>query len=856
MKRLEHRAEWIWRRRGLSKLPFTGGVPPFAAEQNRFIYFRKVVEVPGTAEYASESEARAAHVHVSADGRYQLFVNGLLVGRGPARSTPVSQIADPYNLGPYLHPGRNVIAALVHSYGRATSWYELPRWEPARAFGCGGFFLQGDIITTAGAICLDTGDTWRYRIAEAWQRDTPGCSLGFVEVYDARSATVGWAEADFDDTSWGRAEVLRVPGRNFDGDVTPFPVLVERDIPALFEEIRRPAALLTWGEVANAPEDRGVGGQMAEEMLGGLAQCRVLDLATLLTGVAAAEIVTTGDRSVSVVFDFGTIVFGRVRLELDGPGGAVVDFAYGEHLETDGRIHVNAGILGYDDVRQAHRYILAEGAQTWEQFEPAGFRYLQITFRHCPRPLRVRAVSVNSTGYPVAARGRFACSDDALNRIWQTGADTLRLCMHDAYVDCPTREQRQWVGDAYVEMLVNYAAFGDARLAARLLRQTAETQQPGGLTMPSVASDFTASDAFNIPDFCLYWILGLGRYVEYTGDTAIADELQPAVAKAIAWFERHLDNDGLLTAVPHWVFVDWAELDKRGQVTALNAQFIAALRVATCLARIAGCPAEADRFATLADRTAGAINRLLWDAARGVYVDARRRGVQSRRVSQQANAMAIAFDVAPAERWTSILTTIMDDERLVLTRTEESDPSVITFDEERQVVLAQPFCCHHLHRTLSKAGEDAALLEDIRRRWGPWIARGEPTFWELWRLGDAYSTCHAWAATPTFDLSTEVLGIAPLTPGFRRFRVAPRPADLTWAEGIFPSPHGDIAVAWRQDEGRFELTVTTPDGAEAEVMLPASLEPTGWRRVEVDGRATLAEPLTLGPGQHRIVALR
>ena len=700
MNRLAYRAEWIWRRRGLSKLPFAGGPPPYAEERNLFITFRKVVAI--------EAEALSAKVHVSADGRYQLFVNGRLVGRGPARSTPARQTADPYDLAPYLRPGRNVVAVLVHAYGRPTAWYELPRWEPARAFGCGGFFLQGDIVTAeahnGGAICLDTGESWRYRIADAWQRDTPGCSLGFVEVYDARHAAVGWAEADFDDVGWEAAEVLRVPGRNFAGDVTPFPVLVERDIPPLSEEICHPAALLTWGETTDAPAGQNIAEQMALEPFGGLAHCQVHNLAALVSGAGAAELVTTGAHSVSAVFDFGRVVFGRVGLELVGPAGAIVDYAYGEQLEPDGRVRMNAGIRGYDNVRQAHRYVLREGIQSWEQFEPAGFRYLQVTFRQCLRPLRLQAVHVNSTGYPVAARGRFACSDELLNRIWQIGADTLRLCMHDAYVDCPTREQRQWVGDAYVEMLVNYAAFGDAPLAARLLRQTAETQQANGLTMPAVASDFAAGDSFNIPDFCLYWILGIARYVEYTGDTTIAAELQPAVVKAIAWFERHLDEDGLLADVPHWVFVDWADLDKRGQVTALNAQFVAALRAAADLAQIAGCQRQATRLEALAGRTAAAINRFLWDAERGVYVDARCRGVQSRRVSQQANAMVIAFDVAPAERLASILATILDDERLVLTQTGDSDPNVVPFAEERQVVMAQPFVCHHLHRSLSKAG--------------------------------------------------------------------------------------------------------------------------------------------------------
>ena len=87
MNRLAYRAEWIWRQRGLSKLPFAGGTPPYAAERNIFVTFRKVVELA--------DEPLSARVHVSADGRYQLFVNGQLVGRGPAPSTSVSQTADP-----------------------------------------------------------------------------------------------------------------------------------------------------------------------------------------------------------------------------------------------------------------------------------------------------------------------------------------------------------------------------------------------------------------------------------------------------------------------------------------------------------------------------------------------------------------------------------------------------------------------------------------------------------------------------------------------------------------------------------------------------------------------------------------
>jgi hypothetical protein len=178
MSGFRRRAEWIWRRRGLKKLTFAATTPPYAAERNLYLYFRKPFDL--TAKPSS------AECFVSADGRYQLFVNGKLFGRGPARCSPAAQCVDPYDVADALREGSNVIAALVHSYGRATSWYELPRGDHARAFGCGGFFFQMDIRCAEETRSLDSDATWRYRIADGLQRDAPSGSLGFLEYFDAR----------------------------------------------------------------------------------------------------------------------------------------------------------------------------------------------------------------------------------------------------------------------------------------------------------------------------------------------------------------------------------------------------------------------------------------------------------------------------------------------------------------------------------------------------------------------------------------------------------------------------------------------------------------------------------------------
>lgn len=818
------KAEWIWRRRpglrSFAGLPFTA--PDYEQDRNLHVYFRRTVHLPNVPAQAT--------AHISADGRYQLYVNGARVGRGPARCDPLWQYYDSYDLAPLLQTGANVIAVLVHSYGQDMSWYQLSRAEWARAFGCGGLFFQCDIAQTDGTfIAVHSDDSWRYRVADAWQRDVPAGAVGFSEVYDARREPVGWTVPDFDDKDWEAAEVLRRQPINRGPDVRPFPVMVPRDIPFLPEEEQFPAAIASCGESAEPENLEDVAAAAAAETLEPLDRCHVTCPEALLSADDSyAEVRTAPGRNVVLVLDFGRTVSGYPRLTVDGSAGAVVDIAYSERL-ADGLAEVSQGSAITS--QNVHRLTLREGVQTWEQFHWAGFRYLQLIFRSCERPVKVHKAAVNFTCYPVSHRGSFACSDAMLTRLWEVGADTLQLCMHDGYEDCPSREQRQWVGDAYVEMLVNFAAFGDTRLAAKLLRQVAQSQRADGMTHMATPGDVPGSWTEFIPDYCLYWVMTIVEYARHTGDIALARELFPSVVRAMAWFERHLDEHSLLNNVPGWVFIDWAEVDRWGECAALNAFYCYTLGHAARIARWSGARTEARQYEALAARVRRALNQRLWDGERGVYVDACVEGRRGRRVSQQTNALFVAFEIAPKSRWPRILAAITDEDRLRVTSAGPGDLVVRDFDEERQVVLAQPFFMHHLHRALAKAGEHRLLVENIRRRWGAMLDAGATTFWEHWHGRE--SQCHAWSATPTYDLSTEVLGVAPLEAGFRQFAVAPKLAGLGWARGVFPSIRGDIAVSWQRQRRSFRLTVDVPPETMARVVVPPPDEGQ-WRAIQVN----------------------
>ena len=117
--------------------------------RNRWYLFRRRFELPVLPERAS--------CDVTVDGRYQLFVNAELVGRGPCRSSPNFQRYDTHDLRPHLRAGQNAVAVLIHVYGIDTAWYEVARGPWQTLFGDGGLFfhLSGIYPTVRGDIRVD-----------------------------------------------------------------------------------------------------------------------------------------------------------------------------------------------------------------------------------------------------------------------------------------------------------------------------------------------------------------------------------------------------------------------------------------------------------------------------------------------------------------------------------------------------------------------------------------------------------------------------------------------------------------------------------------------------------------------------
>ncbi|RKY04102.1 alpha-L-rhamnosidase, partial [Candidatus Poribacteria bacterium] len=503
------------------------------------------------------------------------------------------------------------------------------------------------------------------------------------------------------------------------------------------------------------------------------------------------------EGDVRLLLDFGRELLAYIELEVDAPEGTAIDFNLFEGIQ-EGEILLTHGL------NNSFRYTCRAGRQRYRTFVKRGFRYAFVVFRNLKEPVKVRYIAARLSTYPTPERGEFVCDDERLNRIWRVGAYTLRLCMDDTYLDCPAYEQTHWVGDARNEALINWAAFGDPRITAHCLLQTADSLKRSPLPESHVPSGWPNI----LTAWSLLWIRSIREYWQFTGDKGFIERIYPALRTTCDNFLGYLNEEGLLE-IEAWNMLDWAPMDTpgRGVVTHQNMLLVRALREAAELAELLGRGDDAGRWREKAEEIKNAINEHLWSEEKGAFVDCiREDGSLSPVVSQQTNTMALLCGCVDGERAERV-------RKLVL------DPP------EGVVTAGSPFFMFFLFEVLAEEGLIDEMLRLTRERWGFMLDKGATTFWETFPgwAGKRWtrSWCHAWSSAPTYFLSTEVLGVYPEEPGFEVVRIAPKPGDLTWCRGRFPTVKGDISVEWRRPEGGgFELRVDVPEPMRVHAILP------------------------------------
>ena len=680
---------------------------------------------------------------VAGGARHVLYVNGVEVARGPARSNPRDLLWDEVDLAPHLVPGVNVVAALACLYAGPVAW-----WMPPP-------FLAGDITEGAfvfearlpGGEWLVSDATWQGLALDGWGAD-PGDALTgrSRERIDLRSLPEGWLHA---------------------GGGKDWPAAITRRAHSMGASGRPEPPSYPGGPLAPRPTP-------------------------LLAGVPQ-NLEPLGDGA----FSAGRVVAGTLALDLEIPAGVEVRVRTAEFDGADlrpapGQYDGGVTITG-DGTRR-----------TVETLDPLGFRGVVVD---APPEVSVHGVRVLERLHPVTGEAFFECSDDLLNRVYAVGRRTVTITSFDAYVDCPTREQRAWTGDAVVHQMVDLTTNSDWSLARRNPRLAASPRADGMLPM-AVAGDVEHLDLTVIPDWALHWVHSVWNLYRYCGDPAEIRPLLQVAEGVVRWFTRFDDGHGCPADIPGWLIIDWASVYTDGVSAAMCGLWGRALLE---FAEMADWLGDSGRVAWALDRHARLAKGFerLWDAPRQRYADSLQAGELKPMASQHAQAAAIVGGLAPPERHARLVEVLTGSEDLVHATFSVPDGPALPnsgaavggqylqagqappwWDTSREVVRAQPFFRYVVHDALVKAGW-ADFIPAQLRDWA-WALERCPTSWtECWFGG---TVSHGWSSTPTRDLVQRVLGVEPAEPGFGVARIEPALGNLEWARGAAPCPAGLIRV--------------------------------------------------------------
>jgi len=692
-------------------------------------------------------------IHVSADNRYKLYINGTLVSLGPARGDTYFWNYETVDIAPYLTIGKNTVSALVFN--------EAGFRPEAQISVRTALIIQGN---TANEEILNTNNTWKC-IRDTGHLPIPGYffSASKGELVDMNQAIKGdWTAVDYNDSDWPMAAKI-MDGR-----------------------LKGTAWGIDWALVPSSLPPREMTYQ------------RILKLRSAI-GISAptgfpekkTPVTIPANTTVTLLLDQTFETNAYVTLNFSGGKDAGVSLGYAESLYEKGSNGVSKGnrneIVGKQFVGRIDS-LIANGSQG-QSFTTLNFRtyrYVRLIIKTQNEPLIINDLYGTFTGYPFKRTAIFNTDNTEIKQMLDIGWRTARLNAWETYTDCPYYEQLQYIGDTRIQALISYYNTDDDRLARAALTSIDHSRLAEGVTR----SCYPTKGTQIISTFSLWYICMLHDYWMYRPDADFIKDKLVGERAILDFFSKYQQPDGSLKNTPYWAFVDWAGNlagginGSDGSAAIYDLQLLWAYQWAAEMEGKIGLQDYANIYNQKAMQLKATIQRKYWDPVKKLYAD----NIEKNGYSQHANSLAILTGMVSADDMPAMANTLLTDKSLT---------------------QCSVYFKYYLNQALIKAGlgnDYMSWLNIYREN----IAMGLTTWAEYSDVNTSRSDCHAWGASPNIEFFRTVLGIDSYAPGFAQIKIEPHLGTLTKVSGEISHPDGKVSVSYLLKNDKWQIKISLP----------------------------------------------
>lgn len=457
------------------------------------------------------------------------------------------------------------------------------------------------------------------------------------------------------------------------------------------------------------------------------------------------------------------------------------------YLEIEAPEGLRIEIKSDSDSSVRATYVTKEGRQTFESYGWMNGHSMRYTV---PAGVKIIRLGYRATGYNTEFEGSFRCNDEFYNRLWDESLWTLYVTMRDNYMDCPDRERAQWWGDVTNESHMTFYALGtDSYLLYRkgvdtLINWRGQTGERNNKVLPTVVP--INNGHFELPMQQLAGVVGFWTYYRYTGELDFVEQVyQPALDYLTLW---ELGEDGLVKhRAGSW---DWPDHGENYDVAVMeNAWYYWALDSVLNMAEVLGETKDRAYIIGRMQSVKRGFERF-WDEENKAYYKSTANGLPDDR----GNALAVLSGLAGKDRYSDIIEVL------------------------KEQYNATPYMEKYVLDAMFKMGYADEALYRMRERYKTMVEDNYTTLWEVFPLGGTNN--HAWSGGPLINLSGDVAGVAPDTPGYDTYHVIPQLGTLKNVECTVPSIKGDITVDIDRTVSSLTLSLTSPIGTVARVGVP------------------------------------